>query len=156
MTTLTVIRFGYDVDLCWLSPRQEGARCSWCGRSPVHDKAHCPAKDAICHSCSKRGHFSSVCRSKSAIDNVSEQEEDIAFLDTVVSKSKSQPWAVKLKLNEILHEFKIDTGADVTVIPKHSYNQTRDGILSQPSKMLRGPAQNKLKVLWSIHRKAEK
>ena len=26
-------------------------------RSPQHDRQHCPAKDVVCHKCSKRGHF---------------------------------------------------------------------------------------------------
>ena len=37
--------------------------CGWCGKSPSHAKQQCPAKDAVCHKCSKRGHFRAVCRS---------------------------------------------------------------------------------------------
>lgn len=35
------------------------AKCSWCGKSPSHDRLRCPAKDAVC----RKGHFAVVCRS---------------------------------------------------------------------------------------------
>ena len=34
--------------------------CGWCGKSPSHAKQQCPAKDAVCHKCSKHGHFQAV------------------------------------------------------------------------------------------------
>ena len=33
--------------------------CSRCGKAP-HVRDRCPAKDAVCYSCQKKGHFSSV------------------------------------------------------------------------------------------------
>ena len=45
-------------------------------------------------------------------------EDEIAFLDTVTAKGKGQPGTVNLYLNNCLKEFKIDTGADVTVVPE--------------------------------------
>ena len=36
--------------------------CSGCGKSPYHDIGVCPAKDAICRVCGKKGHFQWVCR----------------------------------------------------------------------------------------------
>ena len=38
-------------------------KCGNCGRSPQHDRAHCPAKNATCNKCGKFGHFQVVCRS---------------------------------------------------------------------------------------------
>ena len=40
------------------------SRCSWCGHSPNHDRANCPAYDAVCNASYKVGHFAKVCRSK--------------------------------------------------------------------------------------------
>ena len=31
-----------------------------CGRSPTYDSPHCPARDAVCHKCSNRGHFKAI------------------------------------------------------------------------------------------------
>ena len=42
---------------------------------------------------------------------------------------------------------KIDTGADVTVIPKHLYERDKDGDLKPATVTLVGPDQNMMKVL---------
>ena len=39
-------------------------RCFFCGNNK-HLRSHCPAKDALCMNCKKKGHFARVCRSKS-------------------------------------------------------------------------------------------
>ena len=36
--------------------------CTRCGRSPLHNKSECPAKDEQCHQCGKRGHIQSSSR----------------------------------------------------------------------------------------------
>ena len=38
--------------------------CFKCGNEPYHPKAECPAHEATCHRCGKRGHFMKVCKSK--------------------------------------------------------------------------------------------
>lgn len=35
--------------------------CKGCGGAPFLTRAHCPAKEAMCHKCNKKGHFSSCC-----------------------------------------------------------------------------------------------
>ena len=120
--------------------------CSRCGKSPSHGRVQCPAREAVCHKCSKKGHFKSVCRSKSTIGDVTELKNEIAFLDTVTAKGKGQPWTVNLYLNNCLREFKIDTGADVTVVPEKEYEKSQDGPLIPPDRTLCGPGQHTLKV----------
>ena len=39
-----------------------GAKCYFCGNSK-HPRQKCPAKDATCRRCQKKGHFAKVCRS---------------------------------------------------------------------------------------------
>ena len=56
--------------------------CSCCGKAP-HSLDRCPAKDAVCYRCQKKGHLSSQCRTKS----VSSISEDTAFLDTLTDQS---------------------------------------------------------------------
>jgi len=43
--------------------KEHAKTCPWCGNSS-HFCRSCPAKDAICVLCEKKGHFQSVCRSK--------------------------------------------------------------------------------------------
>jgi len=37
--------------------------CNFCGKA-LYERHRCPALDAVCYSCGKRGHFSRVCRSQ--------------------------------------------------------------------------------------------
>ena len=37
-------------------------RCGWCGRTSCSSRQQCPARNATCFKCSKKGHFESVCR----------------------------------------------------------------------------------------------
>ena len=37
--------------------------CTRCGQDP-HSRDKCPAKDASCHRCKKKGHYGAMCRSK--------------------------------------------------------------------------------------------
>ena len=54
------------------------------------------------------------------------------------------PWTTEILLNQVKVSFKLDTGAEVTTISDDSYRQ--DGLpkLSKPSKVLYGPARQKL------------
>ena len=62
----------------------------------------------------KKGHWKSVCKSKS----VGEVEGDVEkFLGE--TDDGENPWNVELKVNHTSVRFKIDTGADVTVIPEN-------------------------------------
>ena len=45
------------------STNPPSTRCDRCGKSPGHKRTNCPAKEAICHKCSKRGHWGAVCKS---------------------------------------------------------------------------------------------
>ena len=98
-----------------------------------------------------------MCRSK-AIADISDNNSDVtsstgelSFLDTIssevaVANEGSQPWTV-LDLNSSQTEFKIDTGADIIVIPETVYNESRDEPLSSPDRILRSPSRHSLKVL---------
>ena len=91
-----------------------------------------------------------MCRTKKVID-VSDEEEFV-FLDTVhteiaVIDGGTKPWTIDIQLNGDLTEFKIDTGADVTVIPATMYKEPRDKRLQPAGKILQGPSKYTLSVL---------
>ncbi len=100
-----------------------------------------------------------MCRSKTTVEDVSELEDGIvsdledgiAFLDVVQSdaaavNAEGQPWMVQLSLNNCQTVFKIDMGADVTVIPESAYRKICDAPLSPPGRILRGASQHTLDV----------
>ena len=73
---------------------------------------------------------------------------DDAFLGAigVDDVATDTSWSVKLQLNSRVLEFKVDTGADVTVIPETAYEWERDGSLTTSNVPLSGPTGETLEV----------
>ncbi|KAL4008446.1 hypothetical protein ACER0C_002298 [Sarotherodon galilaeus] len=112
-----------------------------CGGSP-HLKPECPANDAKCHLCEKN-----VTTSTSAdkVQSIEEEEEQGFFLGSV--SSDGQAWTAIIQVKDAKITFKLDTGADVTVIAdsdlsKIFANKHRP-VLQQP---LLGPGKTPLDV----------
>ena len=124
--------------------------CTRCGRVPAHEHKLCPARDAICRKCQKRGHFQAMCRSAAKLHRVMDLEDgpssDNAFMGTVGDLSSHNPWAVTLELHGNSIEFCIDTGAEVTVVSKQTYEQIGCPPLLSPDRTLRGPDNHDLPV----------
>ena len=126
-------------------PKKPSNRCYRCGKSPGQVRENCPANTAICHKCSKKGHWATVCKSSQTVGEI---EEDYAFLGAIGTERNEDLCTVDLNLNNPLVRFKIDTGADVTVIPESVYKKLKPTpALLQPSKTLFGPAHTILPVL---------
>ena len=120
-------------------------RCERCGNLPPHKRANCPAKNATCFKCSKRGHWGTVSKSSKTVGEVEEDEN--LFLGEIGTETNNTFWSVDLMLNNAQVRFKIDTGADVTVIPDKIYEALRPTpTLVKSSKTLFGPAQTSLPV----------
>ncbi len=123
--------------------------------SPPHGRMQCPAKEAVCHNCSVKGHFKSMCRSRGKIGDLYTVADEISFLGTVRSVSDvatanrdGQPWIVSLYLNS-------RPRVNVMVIPESAYSESLDGPLSPPSRVLRGPGQPTLQVRGKFEGKLE-
>ena len=122
--------------------------CTRCGKAPLHRRSQCPAKEAVCHKCGKRGHYKSMCKSKPGTSVRTVYVDDAnsdAFLGTIHSDAAG-PWTTTLVLNNRSLEFKVDTGADVTVIPEADYCEERDGVLRASERVLTGAGQQPLQV----------
>ena len=82
------------------------AKCTRCGREP-HARNSCPAKEAICYTCKKRGHYSSQCFRKLSVTDIninapnvqSQEYYDTLFLDTINSGQKNM-WNVTIQVEE--------------------------------------------------------
>ena len=101
-------------------------KCGRCGHGQ-HLKSKCPAKDAQCHLCKKKGHFKLMCRTKpKSVQEVTENHNDAFFLGSVTCTDDSvSAWRVNLPLEGGTVRFKIDSGADVTVLTESSYNHLK-------------------------------
>ena len=95
----------------------------------------------MCHKCGKLGHYKAVCQSKvvrPGVGTVKLQSSDDNFLGPVYASDVSavqsdNKWTKRIEVNGWVITLKVDTGADVTVIPQDMYSETQDGPL-QPSK----------------------
>ncbi|XP_048236436.1 uncharacterized protein LOC125371759 [Haliotis rufescens] len=141
--------------------------CSYCGRDS-HPRAECPATRSTCRKCRKVGHWDVVCRSQrwglseirleQGSNNECTNEQEYAFLGSISADSESsdpsRPWLVNLEVNSrLVRDFKIDTGADVTVIPYDLYVSKPFPKLQQSGKRLYGPANSSLYVVGKFRAK---
>ena len=95
----------------------------------MHQLKYCPARDAKCRKCSKTGHFSSMCLTQKhigAVHDADGSDADYAFLGSIDDKKASDQWLITLQLGNTEVQFRIDTGADETVIPDHVYSELPD------------------------------
>ena len=111
---------------------QPSQKCLYCGKGP-HPKQTCPARKVICHKCSKKGHYSSVCRSKAVTTVSEEQQENSGFLDTISeTKGTSRTTPIKINGQEIV--FKLDTGAEATAISTKTFKILKNVKLQNSAK----------------------
>ena len=92
--------------------------------------------------------YKSMCKSKpgTSVRTVYIVDTDSeVFLGTVHSDAAT-PWTTTLVLNNRSLEFKVDTGADITVIPEADYCEERDGPLRAPERVPTGAGQRPLQV----------
>lgn len=91
-----------------------------------------------CNACHKVGHWGRVCRSKKIVSEVTERtEQQLPYFLGAVFKAdgSSEQWSVQLLVGSTPVEFKIDTGADVSVINEHTYHSPIPKGPPQPSEI---------------------
>ncbi|KXJ30128.1 Retrovirus-related Pol polyprotein from transposon opus [Exaiptasia diaphana] len=131
--------------------KSDESKCNRCGKSPTHPRQECPAKNATCHKCKKKGHFKSVCKFLCEVcedgDDDDDDDEEFFLGSVHVDELKSEDtyWNANVKLQDLSVNCKIDTGADVTVVPEHIFKKTGCKLLKTNAN-LSGPNQQKLDV----------
>ena len=104
---------------------QTAQKCDLCGYAQHARDRKCPAASQKCQNCNRRGHFAYVCRSSKQTYHgpthatSSEVQADGPagpFLVVVDCTTNNDAWFVTLNVRCNRFRFKIDTGADVTVI----------------------------------------
>ena len=142
------------------SSKHSRGGCRWCG-SPTDHKANrdkCPAKTQTCYVCRKQGHFATVCRfaSSHAAHSVTENPalEDFPTTDTFLggatldsAEIQHEQWTATLGLGGSQVNFKIDTGADISIVTRETYQNLNDPPALQPfTSSVTGPAGEKLPI----------
>ena len=118
-------------------------KCTRCGRDRHKRKEDCRALTAECHKCSKIGHYSDFCFSKNKQKHDKPKiryvdEEEVPILGSISTEINTvDSWHADLLVNSQKMSFRIDTGADVTVIPDRCFMKT--DCLVKTDKRLYGP-----------------
>ena len=135
------------------SPNQR--KCLRCGKYPSHNRHECPAKEEFCRKCNKKGHYAAMCRTRSDVRYL--EDEDGNILGTVTEESAvcgAVDWHSDVQVTTKTHchsvSFRIDTGADVTVVPGRFFKENSP-LIQKTDKKLFGPGQNKINVIGSVH-----
>lgn len=125
----------------------KSGHCYKCG-GPPHPKSECPANDAKCRGCGKKGHYQRVCRNKTVVACIEEEEENCFFLGSLSKGSNA--WTAGVLIKGKMLKFKLDTGADVTAISESDMRDLFTGgqmpPLYKPEKPLLGPGKIQLEV----------
>jgi RNase H-like domain found in reverse transcriptase/Reverse transcriptase (RNA-dependent DNA polymerase)/Integrase zinc binding domain len=113
-------------------PTRDNVReCSYCGFK--HAPRQCPAYGKKCNTCNAPNHFSKMCRSKKAgstkknVQAVQEEDfEDDAdndiYIDSVhIDSVQTNEWCENILVDKTKIKFKLDTGAEVSVLPYSSF-----------------------------------
>ena len=125
--------------------------CSRCWKSPSHGCPQCPAREATCRKCGKKGHYQVVCQSAQSIRLIAADKWEvfIASIDKQVPTvdAGDKPWVVTISINGSPVKFKIDTSADVSVISDTTYKALAKKTPLKPAKKsLTGPSSQPLDV----------
>ena len=106
-----------------MSQPRKDEKCGKCGL--VH-RVKCPAKGVKCKKCQKVGHFARCCRSVGEVEDTTLDNEDFFFGVVQVNDAEQQQWYVRLPINNIDVDFKIDSGADVSLMTAKTYESLID------------------------------
>ena len=102
-------------------------QCQRCGYS--HGNANCPAMGKECKKCGKPNHFARCCRTREIQLIEYDSEDDDGFDQHVgtLHGSNEDAWFTKVNVNGVSVKFKLDTGAEVSLIPKQMLQKIHKG-----------------------------
>lgn len=104
--------------------------CTYCGLT--HNIRECPAYGKICNKCSRKNHYASVCKSRNVAEIFVNDNSDcsydneefyigaISFInekESATTEDSAYPWKEKIQMNGKSVPSKIDTGAELDVMP---------------------------------------
>ena len=102
------------------------AKCRKCGR--IHEPKNCPAYGQVCRKCKKVNHWAKCCQTKLVQETTVTDEYLIeAISGDKIQSGNDKEATIILKINGKLVKGKIDTGAEVDVMPKRVFDQLSAG-----------------------------
>ena len=107
--------------------QKQSSPCANCGRS--HEPKQCPAYGTVCRKCQKKNHWARQCRSKKFIKEIQKNtSEEEPYVTEVISDRNNvavgdTETTVAVQVEECDVKMKIDTGAEVDVMPLRDFKQ---------------------------------
>ena len=106
-------------------------KCGQCGY--VHRSKNlnaCPARGKTCNKCGGKGHFQAMCRTVQEVSYEAVEQScpsETYFCGSVSCDDSAPPWKVNLHLNasRVPTTFKLDSGADVSVMSLQNYKRLK-------------------------------
>ncbi|XP_045457867.1 uncharacterized protein LOC123668118 [Melitaea cinxia] len=113
-------------------PTQSDRRCFFCGGN-VHQRIKCPANNAQCQLCSKKGHFATVCRSsrpgQRTVNVITTDNDDVTqpqltdshlSIISAAAPSSLRKATIPITLNNYQADALLDTGSSISFIDKNT------------------------------------
>ena len=119
--------------------RQAETKLRECSRCGLKHGSSCPARNAKCNKCNKPGHYARCCKTKHLSEvsckNMQQHEssEEEFFIGTITGIKDDSRWFVNLQVNGYDVKFKIDSGADVSVMSSSTYESMLDAPMLRPT-----------------------
>ena len=113
-----------------------------------------------------KGHYATMCRSKKTLRRLEEEEDVILGVITAVDSRKraksrgtasvnslelQDQWHAKILVNGKKVNFRVDTRADVTVVPRRYFTKNYP-LIQKTNKKLFGPGKTKINVVGQFKR----
>ena len=127
----------------YVARQGQGQDCGNCRYKHEKDKEHCPAQHSKCRSCQRIGHYAIKCRRKGSatistanVEQVTAHPRDCqdsglplhlgSVLDAYITRyDAEEPWCTTLQLRGGEVTFKIDSGADVSIMTEADWKRLR-------------------------------
>ena len=135
-----------------IKPGNTGQQCGNCGYAPHSSTDQCPARGKRCGKCGKKNHFAALCRQKTVHTvedaNIDSDDSEDFYIECVHSTTHKDQAFVELTCNGTKMPFKIDTGAQVNVLPISDFDKLSiKQPLTQSTVTLRGYGGRELDTL---------
>ena len=96
--------------------------CNRCFKGPHQNPAKCRAREAVCYHCHKKGHYSRQCFQRNKTADLKDEDENLdGLVLDAVTYQQGRSWTISVSLQGSSTVFKIDTGAETTVITPKTF-----------------------------------
>lgn len=143
--------------------KKNNAQQKQCTRCGVQHDGNCPALKSKCHNCSKRRHYSKMCRSTAkkseprvrrvgteGDDESNTSELDELLMYSIETSTSTEDWTEQIICEGRKFSAKLDTGAQCNVLPKYLVDHLQVQIEPTTTKRLVSFSNDRINVLGEV------